>query len=134
MNLRLAANRLTSRINANLAVQVQRSTGYTTGASGARTPTYAAPVGATVQVQALSAKEIEHLDALNISNSTAALYANMQVAGIDRAAGTGGDLVTFGGDNATPDELRGTTWLVTAVLEGWAGAGWCKAAITRQMP
>jgi hypothetical protein len=124
MNLRAIANRLTSAINPNVAATVQVSTGYTTGASGKQVPSYAAPVSAQVQMQALTKKEIEHLDSMNLSNAQVAFYANVQLTGVDRAKGSGGDLLTVGGD----------TWLVTAVLEGWTIAGWCKVAATRQMP
>lgn len=124
MNIRALANRATTRINPNVSATVLVSTGYATADSGKRTPTYADPVAARIQMQALSKKEIEHLDALNFSNATAAVYADMQLSGIDRVTGSGGDLVTIGSD----------TWLVIAVLEGWTGAGWCKAAVARQMP
>jgi hypothetical protein len=124
MNLRAVANRLTSAINPNVAATVQVSTGYTTGASGKQVPNYAAPVAATVQMQALTKKEIEHLDSMNLSQTQVAIYADMQLTGVDRTKNSGGDLVTIGGD----------TWLVTAVLEGWTVAGWCKVAATRQMP
>lgn len=124
MNLRGIANRLTTAINPNVSATVKVCTGYATSASGKRTPTYADPVVIKVQQQALTKKEIEHLDSMNLSNAQVALYANLQLTGVDRTKGSGGDLVTIGSD----------TFLVTAVLEGWTTAGWCKVAATRQMP
>lgn len=123
INVRAIANAATSRVNPNIAATVEASTGYTTSASGKRAPTYAAPAPLTVQMQALSKKEVEHLDALNLSNATAAVYANQQLTGIDRVTQSGGDLLT----------ISGQKWLVIAVLEGWTGAGWCKAAVARQL-
>lgn len=134
MNLRGIANRATRGINPNLAALHSRSDGYTTAPSGKREPLYHLPEVATVQVQALSKKEIEHLDALNLSNSTTAIYADRQLTGIDRATGSGGDRITFDDSATIPAGLRGTTWLITAVLEAWVSGGWCKAAATRQMP
>lgn len=134
MKLRGIANRLTSRVNPNLAVTLKRSTGYTTGASGKRAPTYADLGTIMVQVQTLTQSEIEHLDKLNISNGQASVFADTMLSSVDRPSQSGGDIIEFGTDAATPAELQGQTWLVVALLEGWPGSGWCKAAITSQMP
>lgn len=134
MKLRGIANRLTSRVNPNLAVTLKRSTGYTTGASGKRVPTYADLGTIMVQVQTLTQSEIEHLDKLNISNGQASVFADTMLSSVDRPSQSGGDIIEFGTDAATPAELQGQTWLVVALLEGWPGSGWCKAAITSQMP
>lgn len=124
LNLRAIANRATGAINANIAATLRRSTGYTTSASGARVPSYADGEDVVVQMQALSKREVEHLDALNISNAHVSIYANTQLTPIDRSKQSGGDLLT----------IRGELWMVVALLEGWVGAGWCKAALSRQMP
>lgn len=133
MNLRAIANRATTRINPNVAVTLYRSTGWTKDASYRQVPAYAAPEEIMVQVQALTQKELEHLDRLNISNGQASIFANTQLSSVDRPSQSGGDKIVFGSDAATPAALRGQTWLVVALLEGWAGSGWCKAAITSQM-
>lgn len=125
MNLRALANNATRTVNPNVSATVARSTGYTTAATGKQQPTYAPPAPIEIQVQALSKREIEHLDGMNLSNATTAFYANAQLSGVDRVKQSGGDLVTFGGD----------TWLVIATLEDWTlTAGWCKVAVARQMP
>jgi len=124
VNLNAVANRLTGGINPNVTATLRSSTGYATGAAYRQVPSYAAPVEIAVQMQALTKKEIEHLASMNISNAVASVYANRQLSGVDRTKGVGGDLLTIDGD----------LWLVVAVLEGWTGAGWCKAAIARQMP
>jgi len=134
MNLRGIANRSTQRINPNLPAQAKASTGYTTGASGKRVPSYADPVNITVQIQALGKKEIEHLDALNISGTETAAYVDMQLSAVDRVTQSGGDLIVIGSATTIPVQLRNTTWIVTAVLEGWTVSGWCKVGLTRQMP
>jgi hypothetical protein len=123
MNLRGIANRLTSIVNPNVAATLHVSTGYGTSPSGRQIPVYAAPLPLTVQVQALSKRELEHLAEMNISDATRAVYADRQLTGVDRKTGSGGDLI----------DLPDGTYLVTAVLEGWTTAGWCKAALTRQL-
>lgn len=134
MNLRGMANRLTQGVNPNLPALFHEADGYSTAPSGKREPFFKQPVPLTVQMQALGKKEIEHLDALNISDATTAVYANRQLTPVDRLTGSGGDKIEFDEDAKVPAQLRGTIWLVTAVLEGWVSNGWCKAALTRQMP
>ncbi|WP_374413283.1 hypothetical protein [Novosphingobium colocasiae] len=134
MNLRAIANRSTRRINGNLPAILQRSTGYTTDDDGRQVPAYADDEPISIQMQALTQKEVEHLDRLNISDGQASVFANTQLSSVDRPSQTGGDLLIFGTDAAIPESLRGTTWLVVAILEGWPGSGWCKAAVTSQVP
>lgn len=124
VNLRAVANRLTAGINPNVTAVLRVSTGYGTAASGRQEPTYAPPESITVQAQALTKRELEHLAKMNISNAVRAVYANRELTGVDRVTGSGGDLL----------ELPDGRYLVTAVLEGWSmTAGWCKAALTRQL-
>jgi hypothetical protein len=134
MNVRGLANAAVQRINPDVPASVQVCTGYATADTGKRSPTYAGAVDAMVQVQALTKKDIEHLDALNIAGTEMAIYADLQLSSIDRVTQTGGDVVGFGNGAGVPAQLQGTTWLVTSILEGWTVAGWCKAGLTRQMP
>lgn len=134
MNIRNIANRSTQRINPNLTATVTRGTGYTTSPSGHRTATTSAPIPVVIQFQALTKKEVDHIDALNVAGTEIAAYANMQLSSPDRTTGVGGDFISFGTDAAIPENLRGTQWWVTIVLEGWATSGWCKVGLTRQMP
>lgn len=123
MNLRAIANGRTQAVNPNIAATVRVSTGYATALNGKPVPSYAEPSPVMIQAQALSKKEVEHLDSMNISNATRAIYANRSLTGVDRVKQSGGDLLTFGGD----------VWLVVAVLEDWSlTAGWCKVAVARQ--
>lgn len=132
MNLNAIAASVTRAITPPVPASLSVSTGYTTAAGGRRTPTYATAVAITADVQDLLAKEIEHLDALNITGVERSAYVNANVEGIDRAAGRGGDLITFG-TSGVPASLQGTTWLVTIVLEAWDSAGWSKVGLTRQV-
>ncbi|AXU19714.1 hypothetical protein C7W88_12870 [Novosphingobium sp. THN1] len=133
INLRSMANRLTSGVNPNVTATLLVSTGYATDAAGLQVPTYAAPETVTVQVQALTQKELQHLDKLNITNGQAGVFVDRQLNSADRSTGSGGDVFQFPDSPSIPADLRGSEWLVVAVLEGWPGSGWCRAAITRQM-
>ena len=122
INVRAIANRATSGINPNLRIGYRAYAGYTKDAAYKPVPSYADSVEIVAQVQALSKKEIEHLDNLNISNATRSVYANRQISCVDRVTQSGGDLLDF----------EGAAWLAVAVLEGWTTAGWCKVAVARQ--
>ena len=123
VNLRAAANRLTSAINPNVTATLYVSHGYVTNAAGKPIPAYDPPAQLIVQTQALTKRELEHLAEMNISDATRSVYANRQLTGVDRVQQSGGDLL----------DMADGRWLVTAVLEGWTTAGWCKAALTRQL-
>lgn len=114
------ANGVTSAVNENTLVSVQRSTGYTTGAGARQVPSYAPVVEGPANIQALSSDDVKQLDGLNIQGTLRAIYLRGALAGVIRPDGTGGDLVTFGGQ----------TWLVCKVLESWPT--WTKAAIVLQ--
>ena len=115
-------------INPMVPVTLRTSAGYTTNADFSRTPSYitTALLG---QVQALSFRDIQQLDGLNLNGSRKAIYLQGDVEGLVRVAGKGGDLITF------PD---GTVWLVATVLESWLNnlgnpaQGWVKVAVTEQ--
>ncbi|HQS69796.1 MAG TPA: hypothetical protein PLM58_09205 [Novosphingobium sp.] len=134
IRLRTMANRVTSGINPNVPATLLVNTGYTTNSAGLQVPSYAAPAAVSVQVQALTQKELQHLDKLNITNGQAGVFIDRQLNSADRATGSGGDVFRFADETRIPADLRGSEWLVVAVLEGWPGSGWCRAAITRQMP
>lgn len=122
VNLRAIANRFTSTINPNISVLRHAYSGRTIAGSGKVKAGYASPVPLTAQVQALTKKEVEHIDNMNLSPCDRAAYVNGQVNAFDRVAQTGGDLLEF----------EGRFWLVMAILEGWTTAGWCKVALVQQ--
>jgi hypothetical protein len=129
MRLRSLANGIIQPVNPNTAAQLMRSTGYTTASNGSRTPTYTT-TAASVQVQALSAPQLVHLDSLNIQGVLRNARLDGDWRGVYRPGSQGGDLIVFG---STPDvrpDLRGTTWLVVQVMETWAD--WCSLAIQLQ--
>lgn len=122
MNLHALAGPIIAAVNPPVLGTVRASTGYTTSAAGKREPTFADFTGVSMQVQALTAKDIEHTDALNIQGVLRGVYMNGNIQGLNRPAGTGGDLLIF----------LGKTWLVVTVLETWDVSGWCKVAVALQ--
>ena len=133
MNLFALASPVVSIVNSPVVGRLVRHTGYTTAANGKRTPSYASPETLAMQVQALSGPELALVEGLNIQGVKRAVHLPGDVRGVDRQNGTGGDLITFGTAGNIPAGLRGTTWLVTIVLETWDSAGWCRVAITKQV-
>ena len=72
--------------------------------------------------QALAAKDIQHLNGLNIQGVTRKAYCYGAVNGVVRASSKGGDLLTL------PD---GTIWLVAVVFESWPD--WSAVGLTQQV-
>jgi hypothetical protein len=122
MNLHAIVTPAISAVNPPIVGTLYVSTGASKGADYSRTPTWLAAPDTSFQVQALTAKDIEHLDSLNIQGVTRAVYMNGNVEGLDRPAGKGGDVLLF----------ANRYWLVKAVLETWDTAGWCKVALALQ--
>lgn len=122
MNLRALANRATQAVNPNITVQWRKYLDYDIGPNGKPVVTYAEPAGVVAQVQALSKADVQHLDAMNLSECTRAAYVNGQMQAFDRLKETGGDMLFF----------EDQWWKVMAILEGWTTAGWCRVALTAQ--
>src|SRR5512139_450392 len=91
-----------SAVNPMLGVTIKLSSGYTQDATYKRTPAYTS-VPAMAQVQALSFRDIQQIEGLNLNGSRKAIYVEGDVDGLVRPNNHGGDLIVF------PD---GTIWLV----------------------
>lgn len=126
LNLHQIVRGAINSVNPDVLGVIRRSAGYTKDAAFKQVPLYAPDVrNVVMQVQPLSARDLKTLDGLNITDVDLACYVNGEVTGVDREQGKGGDLLY----------VNGNWWLVTAVLEAWAGpvqAGWTKAGITKQ--
>lgn len=125
MDLRGIANGATNTVNPNINVTVTRSTGSTTGAGYKRTPSYAEPVTGPAQIQPLSTTDLKQVEGLNIQGVMVAIYLRGPLAGVVRATGQGGDLVTI-----TTAPYVGT-WYIGKILEAWPN--WTKAVIVLQV-
>lgn len=122
MNLHAVVTGAISAVNPPFLGVLYVSTGSTKAADYTRYPTFTSFPKVGMQVQALTAKEIDHLDSLNIQGILRGVYMNGNVEGLDRPAGKGGDVLMF----------KGQYWLVMTVLETWDTAGWCKVAVALQ--
>lgn len=124
MGLRDLANSMSATINPNVLGRYLESTGSTTADSGKQSPSWATPVeDVPMQVQALTSGDLKHLDSLNIQNVERIVFMDGAIAGVNRLAGKGGDMLYF----------LSAWWLVTVVLEPWDGSGWCKLGVTQQV-
>lgn len=126
INVRGIANAAIQPVNPNITAKLYSSTGSTESASYKQLPTYAAEVDVQVQVQAVRAKDLEHIANLNLQ----ALYRNARMwgntQGVVRPDAKGGDLLRFPQVPGGADQ----TWLVVAVLETWPA--WCSLIVQLQ--
>jgi len=119
MNLHSMVSGVIGAVNPHVPVTIKHSTGYTTSPDGSQVPAYDA-VTTTGQIQALSGKDIERLNSLNVQGVLQKAYLDGNAEGLVRATGQGGDLLTIGDK----------TYLVASVLERWPD--WCCVALTLQ--
>ena len=132
MNLHAIAAPFAGVVNPPIPGALARSTGYTTTAAGKRVATFADPETLDMQVQGLTGEELKLVDSLNIQGIKRAVHLPGDVKGVDRASGTGGDLITFEAGPRVPAGLAGTSWLVTLVMETWDASGWCRVVVVKQ--
>lgn len=119
MNLHNIVSGAIGAVNPFIPVSIKVSTGYTTDTDGTQIPQYSV-ITTTGQRQALSGPDIQRLNSLNVQGLKDKIYLNGNYEGVERAAGTGGSLVT----------MAGHVYLVAAVLERWPD--WCTLALTMQ--
>jgi hypothetical protein len=126
LNLRNIANSQTKSISPNFNVTWYQSAGFVTE-NYVQSPLYNS-IPLTCDVQAMTTGDLRRIEALNIQGAQKALYLNGAALGVNRIQVKGGDLIVFA-PGALPE---GNIWLVTANLEQWAGATWCKISVTLQ--
>lgn len=128
MNLHGIAAPLIGAVNPNVPVTLQLSTGSVPGVGGKRVPTYSDPIlNVPAQIQALSFRDLQQVEGLNLQGTRRAIYFYGDVQGIVRVNQQGGDLVTFPVDGSL---WSGSIWLTAMALETWPD--WCKVAATLQ--
>ena len=125
MNLHNIVSGAIGAINPNVSASWQQSSGQTQGSDYGPNPTYYPAVTVSVQMQALTFRDLMMLDGINLNGEARAMYVNGDVVGVRRPDARGGDLFTL---------ADGSVWLVTHVLENFnTTAGWTKVAVVRQM-
>jgi hypothetical protein len=116
-------------VNPFITGTVRYSTGSTTQPSGKRTPAYNDVTGVSLQVQALTFRDLQQLEGLNLNGTRRAIYLFGAADGVVRPTSKGGDLIVITGG------VQAGTWLVAQVLEQWGDGGvasWVKVAVTLQ--
>lgn len=111
-------------VNPFVGASVQVSTGYSTNPDGSRIPTYNTVTG-SVQVQALTFKDLKQLDGVNMNGESRAIYFYGEFNAVLRTRQKGGDIVTL------TDGPNVGKWLIVQMLEVWPD--WCRAAVVLQV-
>lgn len=117
-------------VNPDISMTYLRSTGNVVAAGGKQSPSYAAPVTITGQVQPLTTGDLKHFDFLNSQGIHRAVYLYGDVRAIVRSAKLGGDILKFPQFSGASVE----TWFVVALDETWSPNGdWCRVIVTLQL-
>ncbi|MDB5280873.1 MAG: hypothetical protein JWR61_5828 [Ferruginibacter sp.] len=125
MNLHRIVSGAIGAVNPFVAGTIKVSNGtYTTAPDGKRTPAYNTFPNVQMQVQALTFKDLQQVDGLNLNGTRRAIYMNGRADGVVRSLMKGGDLITL------TDGPNAGTWLVAMTLEQFSE--WCKVAVTLQ--
>lgn len=121
MNLHGMASGAIASVNPMIAgtVYTSQNQGTVTTLGGRRYPIYTA-YPQTLQVQAISERELQHLETLNIGGVLRKVYLFGDWNSVNRINLSGGDLITF----------YGKLWLVKHVFETWPD--WSSVAVTLQ--
>lgn len=117
MNLHQIASAAIGAVNPLVPLSIRVSLGYATDSDFVRVPSYAPAVTVPGQVQALSYRDIQQVDSLNLQGIRRAIYVNGRVDGLVRVEGKGGDLVTVPGAFFR-GSISGTTLTVSSIGSG----------------
>lgn len=116
-------------VNPDVLAQWRESNGSTTGADGRQSPTYTDHDDVRLQVQALTAKELQHPALISVQGVKRAVYMFGTVQGVSKPQAKGGDILKFPMVSGGPS----LSWLVVTELEQWDPAGsWSKVAVVLQ--
>jgi hypothetical protein len=123
MNLQDVACECIQDINSNVEATWYQSTGNTSNADGSVTPEYAPGVTVSVQMQAVTSRDLRHTDALNLQGQFVHIW-------LDGMAQTIVQLTQQGGDKFV---INGQTWLTIPMPEQWQGPGWTHCIVQLQV-
>lgn len=126
INVRAAANNAIQVVNPNILGTFYRSTGFAVDAAKKQVPSYAAGINLSIQVQAVGARELQHLENLNIEGLLRSVHMYGNTQGVVRVSQQGGDLLYF--KDVPTGTLR--TWKVIKVVETWPD--WCHVIVNMQ--
>lgn len=127
INVRLAANTAIQVVNPNEGGTLYLSTGFTVDpATRKQVPTFAAGEAVRLQIQAVGASMLKHMDNLNIEGVLRSVHMWGNVQGVNRVNQKGGDLLYFA--EVPTGTLR--VWKVVKVVETWRD--WCNLIVALQ--
>lgn len=124
MNLHKIVTGAVGKVNPFVPGSVRISTGSVTEADGTRIPTYRTYNNVSMQVQALTGKDLQQIDGLNLNGTLRKIYCNGQLDATTRVSQRGGDLITL------RDGPNVGVWLTAQVMEQWED--WCSIVVVLQ--
>lgn len=127
MNLRAIANNAIVAINPNIKATLELQSSYITDDTGKRIAQPAELVIVDLQIQALTAQEIQRLDGGLLQQSEhLSAYITGQLYALRRITGQGAERLYF----ARYGDDKPCYWLITSIVESWQD--WCKVIICKQ--
>lgn len=127
IDIRVAANAAIQSINPNIIGAFYASTGNTINPlNRQQVPTYSNPVNVPMQVQAVTATDLKHIENLNLEGVVRSVHMFGNTQGVVRVNQQGGDLLYF------REVPAGTlhVWKVVNVRETWPT--WCHVIVNLQ--
>ncbi|SEF31355.1 hypothetical protein ABL840_09170 [Variovorax sp. NFACC27] len=125
MNLHSIVRSAITTVNPDIQATLLRSDGYVTAPGGKQVPKFLSFSG-KIQVQGVSAKDLQHTDFLNIQGVLRTVYLLGNWAGVVRADQKGGDIMKF---PQIPGALT-QDWRVVSIKETWPD--WCSVIVNLQ--
>jgi hypothetical protein len=125
MNLHSIVRGAITAVNPDIEASLLRSDGFTTMPGGKQVPKFLNFTG-MIQVQGVSAKDLEHIDFLNVQGVLRAVYLRGNWAGVVRADQKGGDIMKFPQVPGAPVQ----DWRVVSIKETWPD--WCSVIVNLQ--
>jgi hypothetical protein len=122
VNLHGIVSGVIGAVNPFVPGQMKISNGYTKDSTFKQVPAFLEPFDVSIQLQALTYSDLQHIDGLNIQGIVKSAYVEGNFNGVNRPRQQGGDYLL----------LSGETWKIVKVVEEWPD--WCKFVINLQVP
>lgn len=128
MNLHGLVRGAITSVNPDQTGLWRKSTGNNVSPGGRVIPLYDTVTQVPIQVQALSGRDLKHINYLGVQGVRRSVYMFGNVQGVNRPNAQGGDLLVFA--EVPGESLK--TWLVSIVFETWPD--WCRVGVSLQVP
>lgn len=120
------ANDAVQPVNSDMLGKFYASTGAVLGVGRSQIPQFRVAQDVSLQVQGVSARQLRHLEQLNIQGVLRAVHMRGNGQGVVRVNQQGGDLLYF---PEVPDGVP-RVWKIIQVLETWAT--WARVIVNLQ--